>query len=89
MYIVVYTCIYLYKPSWTLNSDFVRIWMQNTTVDAWVVYAVMLHEQPAIGPDLNFFEAKCGSSCEQSTFNIAACTLMYCRGLSGVCSNAP
>ena len=41
MYIV-YTCIYLYIPSWTLNTDFIRIWMQDTTVGAWVV---MLHEQ--------------------------------------------
>ena len=41
MYIV-YTCVYLYIPSWTLNTDFVRIWMQDTTVGAWVV---MLHEQ--------------------------------------------
>ena len=40
MYIV-YTCIYLYIPCWTLNADFVRIWMQDTTVGAWVV---MLHE---------------------------------------------
>ena len=44
MYIV-YTCIYLYIPCWTLNTDFVRIWMQDTvtTVGAWVLYAVMLH----------------------------------------------
>ena len=51
MYIV-YTCIYLYIPCWTLNTDFNRIWMQDTTVGAWVVCAEMLHEQPAIGPDL-------------------------------------
>ena len=73
---IVYTCIYLYIPSWTLNSDFVRIWMQDTTVGAWVVCAVMLHEQPAIGPDLNFFEVKCGSSCEQSTLpHVHLCTV--------------
>ena len=47
MYIV-YTCIYLYIPCWTLNTDFIRIWMQDTTVGAWVVYAVMLHEQLAL-----------------------------------------
>ena len=47
MYIV-YMCIYLYIPSWTLNTDFIRIWMQDTTVGAWVVYAVMLHEQLAL-----------------------------------------
>ena len=41
MYIV-YTCIYLYIPCWTLDTDFVRIWMQDTTVGAWVV---VLHEQ--------------------------------------------
>ena len=33
-------------------SLIVRIWTQDTTVGAWVVCAVMLHEQPAIGPDL-------------------------------------
>ena len=75
MYIV-YTCIYLYIPSWTLNTDFIRIWMQDTTVGAWVVYAVMLHDQQAIGPDLNFFEMKCGSSCEQSTLpHVHLCTV--------------
>ena len=51
MYIV-YTCIYLYILSRTLNTDFVRMWMQDTNVGAWVVCAEMLHEQPAIGPDL-------------------------------------
>ena len=39
---IVYTCIYLYIPCWTLDTDFVRIWMQDTTVGAWVV---VLHEQ--------------------------------------------
>ena len=51
MYIV-YKCIYLCIPSQTLNTDFVRIWMHDTNVGAWVVCAVMLHEQPAIGADL-------------------------------------
>ena len=49
---IVYTYIYLYIPSCTLNTDFVRIWKQDTTVGALVACAVMLHEQPAIGPDL-------------------------------------
>ena len=34
MYIV-YTCIYLYVLCWTLNTDFIRILMQDTTVGAW------------------------------------------------------
>ena len=42
VYILVYT---MFKACWTLNTDFVRIWMQDTvtTVGAWVLYAVMLH----------------------------------------------
>ena len=67
MYIV-YTCIYLYIPSWTLNTDFIRIWMQDTTVGAWVVYAVMLHEQ-FMGWVV--VVVKCG--CEQSTFQHVHC----------------
>ena len=46
MYIV-YTCIYLYIPCWTLNTDFVRIWMQDTTVGAWAVIIVSLPDFPA------------------------------------------